>query len=1229
MFIAKPATIHVILHSQLDFCVCCAAAQVAHKALQRGAQPTAAQQQAAEAALQDLRGALPADLQQQPRVTCQYLTTFLTRPFMSPLLAHVEGAGVRLGLGVVHLVCLMLKLLLQQQLALRQTRNTGTTAAPQQQQQQQAADLSSISSSLLDDLVAGAAYQLPKDALRWLAGKGPASQGITWFVSNHLQQVPVPAEQPGTQAPSAATSSGAPPEPVAAGGVCRLLRLLGAATGGGGGARCPTASVDGLVWLLEQLVVVKGDQVVAACCGPEGGSLWQLWARPLVITRVECDDPQLAAALQAGVGQNGVPGAASAVLPGGNSPGQRAATKATLHWSDGTEQVVLAGSSPKPRPGCAKLLERLLQRCSPQQLAALMDLLQQQLQAQYSAGSAVATTSQQHTVKAFVGLVGVTAGLRPSAAASSGRSSSEAASDVPAAALALLRLVPLVSPDWADSVGVSLHQHLVCELARLLVVESDMPAAVVGQLHTTISSSGWPLQQEQLRGSWLLGQHQQVAGGRDAALAQALISLGDPQLAAVVELMVGWLQGWPADARALPRELLLQALLARCWEEGVQGQVDAGSVSAGVGPRAAAAACRPERVTAGVVAQVVWLLDGGDSSMFGLLLQEAVASDRGATQEASVQVLLRCLASAPAAKAVAAALQNLAEVGHDGVGAATAADTLLQAGWELGDAGVVVSVLEVVGQVFTAAAPRSLLQALAHAGGGRFVRRLVSVWHAGDVLLSHAASAGAATAQLLARLVPHMDREVAVPLLELLVAAPASPGRVALGDPSGDTGDGVVPLWECNLEAHELLQVFVALLQAGQQEEDSAGGAGAQPALLEWYWAGLLTALVSGQGSQEPARGAGPHPPLHQLQVVAAVLRQVGDSSNSLAAAVKGLCRQQQHLEQLYQLLASPCQALQMAALGCLQAVLPSGVTEEVTAAQAAQQAAQAAAGAPYAVEPQWSTSNTTDMEIDDGQQQQQKAGVKFFQLKVAQGSRKRPLAAGDVQEVIKRLVAHRQRLQAASSTRRGKAGVGRHTPRLPQLVKACSTLEAADSGSHSDNTADASLRPASNEVSSSSGGGSPTSSTSLVLTPTTQENLERILDVVDNPQPLLLEGPTGVGKSAIIAEAARQRGARLVRFNMSSRLTIDDLLGRVLLKGGVSPGGSPGAGAAVPRLELQLQPFSEAFVGGHWLLLDELNLAPDDVLQCIEQAIDTGVSRKGQEGGACGQGQLQATEVD
>jgi hypothetical protein len=64
----------------------------------------------------------------------------------------------------------------------------------------------------------------------------------------------------------------------------------------------------------------------------------------------------------------------------------------------------------------------------------------------------------------------------------------------------------------------------------------------------------------------------------------------------------------------------------------------------------------------------------------------------------------------------------------------------------------------------------------------------------------------------------------------------------------------------------------------------------------------------------------------------------------------------------------------------------------------------------------------------------------------------------------------------------------------------------------------------------------------------------------------------------------------------MSSRVTIDDLLGKVTIK----------TENGAEKLQFTKQPFTEAFEKGYWLMLDELNLAPDNVLQAIEEALDT-----------------------
>jgi hypothetical protein len=120
-----------------------------------------------------------------------------------------------------------------------------------------------------------------------------------------------------------------------------------------------------------------------------------------------------------------------------------------------------------------------------------------------------------------------------------------------------------------------------------------------------------------------------------------------------------------------------------------------------------------------------------------------------------------------------------------------------------------------------------------------------------------------------------------------------------------------------------------------------------------------------------------------------------------------------------------------------------------------------------------------------------------------------------------------------------------------------------------------------------------------LCMTDTAKENINTILQIVDDPIPILIEGSTGIGKSAAVIEAAKISGNKLIRFNMSSHITIDDLLGKPMLQSDSNK---------QDKFSFHYRPFSLAFKEGYWLLLDELNLAQDIVLQSIESAIDTNI---------------------
>lgn len=113
-----------------------------------------------------------------------------------------------------------------------------------------------------------------------------------------------------------------------------------------------------------------------------------------------------------------------------------------------------------------------------------------------------------------------------------------------------------------------------------------------------------------------------------------------------------------------------------------------------------------------------------------------------------------------------------------------------------------------------------------------------------------------------------------------------------------------------------------------------------------------------------------------------------------------------------------------------------------------------------------------------------------------------------------------------------------------------------------------------------------------MILTRTTRENVAVILSLTRTGTPIITEGATGAGKSATFNLAASISGNRLVRFNMSQSTSIDDLIGQIQMVGN--------------QFKFRKQPFTEAFENGWWLLLDEINLAKDIVLQCIEEALDT-----------------------
>jgi midasin len=112
---------------------------------------------------------------------------------------------------------------------------------------------------------------------------------------------------------------------------------------------------------------------------------------------------------------------------------------------------------------------------------------------------------------------------------------------------------------------------------------------------------------------------------------------------------------------------------------------------------------------------------------------------------------------------------------------------------------------------------------------------------------------------------------------------------------------------------------------------------------------------------------------------------------------------------------------------------------------------------------------------------------------------------------------------------------------------------------------------------------------------PTTRRNLVRVLRALQLPKAILLEGSPGVGKTSLLTALAASSGHTLVRINLSEQTDMMDLLGLDL----PVRGGKGGEFAWCDGVFLQ------ALKAGHWVLLDELNLASQSVLEGLNAVLD------------------------
>ncbi|KAG5454893.1 AAA ATPase midasin [Clonorchis sinensis] len=113
---------------------------------------------------------------------------------------------------------------------------------------------------------------------------------------------------------------------------------------------------------------------------------------------------------------------------------------------------------------------------------------------------------------------------------------------------------------------------------------------------------------------------------------------------------------------------------------------------------------------------------------------------------------------------------------------------------------------------------------------------------------------------------------------------------------------------------------------------------------------------------------------------------------------------------------------------------------------------------------------------------------------------------------------------------------------------------------------------------------------------PTPAVNLRRLLRALQVPKrALLLEGSPGVGKTSLVLALAKATGHDVVRINLSEATEASDLLGCDL----------PVEGAAPGVFGWRDGPLLQGLREGRWIVLDEMNLASQSVLECLNACLD------------------------
>ena len=119
----------------------------------------------------------------------------------------------------------------------------------------------------------------------------------------------------------------------------------------------------------------------------------------------------------------------------------------------------------------------------------------------------------------------------------------------------------------------------------------------------------------------------------------------------------------------------------------------------------------------------------------------------------------------------------------------------------------------------------------------------------------------------------------------------------------------------------------------------------------------------------------------------------------------------------------------------------------------------------------------------------------------------------------------------------------------------------------------------------------------SFVYTRSVRANLQRVACATARGRfPVLLEGETSAGKTSMLTHLARRTGHRVHRINNHEHTDVQEYLGSYVAD-------------ANNQLVFREGVLLTAMRNGDWVILDELNLAPTEVLESLNRVSASGVT--------------------